>query len=179
MATGVHISKKNESIPYSANTIIVAKGGSNIYMITAASNSEWYVEKFIPPDPEVTYTGIVEWWKSVKRKNMLSQRFRTRKEALAAVKNEEACFDGEYKFLPEVIRALETGEILNVRYWGGRRSGKSRHFTVTNLMDFEEEDGQVTWLAQVVEHGMTDEKTYRVDRMELLPVRLGEIAENP
>ena len=54
---------------------------------------------------------------------------------------------------------------------GGRRSGKDRYVSITDLnqMPAIEPDDVEIWYAEVKEIDTGDVKTYRVDRMQIVP----------
>ena len=139
--------------------------------------AEWYFEELILPknfshEDKDFPTGFTEWFSSLKASNKYSQKFRSKNAAIAALTNGETWFDGNYSNLEAIKKASETGEMIKVKYWGGSRVGKDRNLTVIEVIGFEESKGEEAyWLAEVLEHGDKETKTYRVDRMQLMQLR--------
>jgi len=153
--------------------VIITKAGANCYRLVNPDRAEWYLELMKTPDnfdaSALKYEeGVNKWYSEITGTNNYSQKFRSKKNALESLKNGDAWFDGNYCNLDEIKSAAESGEMLKVKYWGGTRSGKIRYLSVLSVAGLEGgETDDPYWLAEVLERGEEEPKTYRVDRMQL------------
>lgn len=159
--------------------IVIRNFGSEVYLITNYSRAEWYVEK-LWIDKKDRYENFEDWSSCWKRKRSISKKFTSKKKSLNAIDSGDIWFENDLTHLEEVKAVAGTGELIHVKYWGGRRSGKPRYLTVleVNCFDYEDEDNGVAWYAEVRERGARKDKTYRVDRMQLLPVNSADLVED-
>lgn len=160
-------------------TVVIRNYGSEVYLVTNYYRAEWYVEKLWIEKKE-RYESYADWCSCWKSKRSISKKFSSKKKSLEAIDSGEIWFDNDLKYLEQVKAAAGTGELLNVKYWGGSRSGKPRYLTVLEIgcIDCGEEEGGETWYAEVQERGARKVKTYRVDRMQLLPVNPADLIED-
>lgn len=159
--------------------VVVRDYGQEMYLITNYYRAEWYVEK-LWIKPKGRYEDFSDWVCCWESRGSISQKLTSKKKALEAINSKNIWFDNDLTYLEEVKAAAGTGEFLHVKYWGGSRIGKPRYLTVLEVSCFEggEEEGGDTWYAEVRERGARKDKTYRIDRMQLLPVNPADLIEN-
>lgn len=170
------LSEMNENY---CKTISIRNFGSSVWAIYHYGRAEWYIEKMVL-DKKDRYEDFYEWCRCWKSKGNISQKFSSKAKALEAIRTGTVWFDNDLRNLEAVKEAANTGELLHVKYWGGRNAGKPRYITVmeVNQLEPEEEDEQHIWYAEVLERGSQKEKTYRVDRIQLLKVNPKDFIEN-
>ena len=161
------------------DSIEVRRLGKLVYAVYNYGRGEWYIEKlFLESKPK--YHNLRHWCSSWKSRGWISQKFTSKKKALDALAAGGVWFDNNLASLEQVKAASGTGELLNVRYWGGSKPGKSRYLSVLDVYEFDygEEENGITWYAEVQPRGGRKTKTYRVDRMEILPIDHAELIED-
>lgn len=158
---------------FSARAIYILEKATRVVVLNCYGKGEWAFDE-LWQDPKAEYLGFSSWCATWNSKRKTSQVFRTQKAALAAWEGGEVWFDFNLESLEQVKAALESGEVLNVRYWGGSRSGKDRYVSITELNQLEafEPGDPELWYAEVKEVDTAAEKTYRVDRMQIVPTNL-------
>lgn len=155
---------------YSARLIYIIDNASRVVVLNCYDRGQWGFDDLYQQSREY-FNDEEDWYSSWYSKDRKSQIFKTKKAALMAWAAKEIWFDFNLESLDAVKASLGNGEILKVRYWGGRRSGKDRYVSITDLnqMTAIEPDEVEIWYAEVKEIDTGDVKTYRVDRMQIVP----------
>jgi len=158
---------------YAARFIFIRNQATRVVVLNCYDKGEWGFDD-LWQDPNADIAGVASWCASWQSKRRTSQIFKTRKAALAAWNKGEVWFDFNLESLEQVKAAHDSGEVLNVRYWGGSRSGQDRYVSITELNQLEafEPGDPELWYAEVKEVDTGAEKTYRVDRMQIVPTNL-------
>ena len=158
---------------YAARFIFIRNQATRVVALNCYGKGDWGFDD-LWQDPNADIAGVASWCASWQSKRRTSQTFKTKKAALAAWNKGEVWFDFNLESLEQVKAAYESGEVLNVRYWGGSRSGQDRYVSITELNQLEafEPGDPELWYAEVKEVDTGAEKTYRVDRMQIVPTNL-------
>ena len=157
----------------------VSKNAIKVVRLYQASS--WIIEE-LEYDKTQAYNDPGDWLSSL-RATKRQCLFRTKKSAVDALNTDMYWFDS-LQFLADIQAAQGTGELLKVRYWGGTRQGQARYISVVNVYEvhYPTRDGSRVdhfWKAEVFERDLGEDRTYNVDKMELLEIVPEELENLP
>lgn len=108
--------------------------------------------------------------------------FRTKKDLIKTLLTYGHWINNASNVSLDSIRAAhDAGEILPVIYWGGKGYGKLRFISITEINPApglpEEGEPETIYYLEVLETDSQTEKIYRLDRLQLLPKEVLDLAD--